>query len=134
MGHFPIGYTPFFIADAAEISRIVDLCLVEGKFLLQSCIRDTVAVTQLQLYSVGSLLRIIVTHFGKRGILCAVENPDGISAGGRGIGSHHLIGLLVDGHLEVGTADRGFPIRIGSVETVGRASRQGQACEQSSYC
>ena len=134
MGQFLVCNAPLLIADAAEVSRIVNLCLVEGEFLFQSCIRDTVAVTQLQLHGVGSLLGIVVAHFGKRGILCAVENPDGIGAGDRGIGSHHLIGLLVDGHLEVGTADRGFPIRIGSVETVGRASRHGHACEQSSYC
>ena len=134
VGRLAVGNAPLLAADAAEVGRVVNLCLVEGEFLLQTCIRDAVAVSQFQLHRVGSPFGIVVTYFGKRGILRAIENPDGISSGGWSIVSHHLVSLLINGHLEVSTADRGFPIRIGSVETIGRASRQGHASEQSSYC
>ena len=132
MSHFLVGEAPLLVADAAEVGRVVDLRLVESELLLDASLRDTIAVAQTQLYGVGTSLGVVVTHFLKRGVLCAVENPDRIGARSGRVRGHHLVGLLVYGNLIVDTADRGNSVRIGALELFGRASRHRQACKQNS--
>ena len=66
MSHFLVGEAPLLVADAAEVGRVVDLRLVEGEFLLDASLRDTVEVAQTQHYGVSTFFRIVVTDFLKR--------------------------------------------------------------------
>ena len=45
-----VGYAPLLVTEAAEVGRVVHLCLVEGEFLLQASLRDSIAVTEFQLH------------------------------------------------------------------------------------
>ena len=132
VSYLSVGEAPLLVAESAEVGRVVDLRLVERELLLDARLRDTVAVAQAQLYGVGAGLGVVVTHFLKRGVLCAVENPDRIGARSGRVRGHHLVGLLVYGNLIVDTADRGNSVRIGALELFGRTSRHRQACKQNS--
>ena len=54
MGGFLVVKAPLLLGDAAEVVSIVNLGLVEGIFLLDTRLANTVAVTQAQLDGVST--------------------------------------------------------------------------------
>ena len=116
-----VGKAPLLLGDAAEVGTVVDNGVVEGIFLLYATLAEAVAVSQFQLNGVSTGLAVLVTDFLQGRILCAVENPEGIDSGLRGVRGYHLVSLLVDADLEVDAVQRRDALLAGSLETVGRA-------------
>ena len=125
VAHLAAVDAPLLAGDAAEVCAPVYLGLVEGEGLLHASLADAVAIAQAQLHGVGAGFGVSIAHLAQGGVAGAVDNPDGISACGGSEGGHHLVGLLVNVHLEVGVAHGGDVLRVGSLELLGRASCEG---------
>ena len=123
MTHFLVGNAPLLTGDAAEVGSIVYLRLIECIGLDEGALAESVTVAYLEGYGVSACLIILIAYLLQRGILGTIENPDGISAGLRGIGGRHLIDVLVNGDLKIDTVHGGNAIGVGSIKAVGRASR-----------
>ena len=126
---FLVVDAPLLAGDAAEVGGIVHLRLVEGVAFLHAGLADAVAVAQLQLDGVAAGLVVLVAHLIEGGIGGAVENPDGIGAGGRCAGGRHLVGLLVDADLEVHALHGGYAVGVGAVEALRGAGGEHHASE-----
>ena len=70
-------------------------------------------------------LGILVADLAESGVTGTINDPYRVGACGCGEGSHHLVGLLIDGNLEVLAADCGDARLFGSLKLVGAAGREG---------
>ena len=115
---------PIFARDAAEVGTPVYLGLIEREGLADARLADAVAVANAQLDGVGAGFGVGVAHLLQGGVARAVDDPHGVSALCGGVAGHHLVGFLVDGHLELSAADGGNAVGIGTGKLVGRAGRE----------
>ena len=124
MGHFLVVEAPLLLGDATEVVGIVNLGLVEGVLLLHTGNADTVAVTDSQFDGVGACLGVHITHLGQGRVRCTIENPHGVGARLRIVIGDHLVGLLVNGDLEVHTVHRGQAVGVSPLEVFRRTGRE----------
>ena len=104
MGHFLVGKAPLLVADATEISTVVDLGLVEGEGLLDTSLTETIAVTQHHLDDIIASLRVLITHFLQGRVGGIIDFPHGVCARLWREGGNHLVGLLINADVEINTA------------------------------
>ena len=124
VGRLFVGDAPLLAGDAAEVGRVVYLRLIEGELLGGLSLTEAVAVAEFQGYGIGTGLWVVVANLRQCGVLRAVEDPDGIGTGRRIEMGNHLIGLLVDGDVEV-TGSRRDTVGVSAVEALGRAGGEG---------